>query len=320
MSLFSASLLTSVILLTPTPSAAVAPLSEAEQGALAGIVADPAPKSLVRGNHYVVCNEYRPHLFYDVLEGRTGPLIGVGTDQLYTFAAWARSELVFPMDFDAVIVDLHHVYAILFKEADTPEAFLDLWRKKRFKAVQKLLDEKSTDAKQRKRLKRVHRFARASVYARLKRLIRTYKKTKTPTFMTDQAQYEHIVNLIKAGRVIPLRGDLTKEGALRSIGTALASMGKTVDILYVSNAEQYFQFGEAYKKNINLLPTDAESLILRTASISNTSKEAYRYEAQTIDDFRLWLAGSIRKVREMRYYRKPRSGKHSHWLKGPPED
>ena len=293
-----------ILNMSPMALAAPSPLSAEERAVLASIPEDPAPKSLVRGNHYVVSNENRPHIFKSHIEGRGGVLVGVGTDQLYVYAGWAASELLIPMDFDRAVVDLHRVYGLLFTKASTPAEFITLWSSKRVKDVKAWIDAEEEDPELQKRMRYAFKIARKLVHSRLRRLHKRYKSSKTPTFVSDQAQYDHLVALVKAGRLHPVRGDLTKRGCMKGLSEALVKLGHTLDIIYLSNAEQYFSFKEPFRDNFLGLPVDDASLVLRTAP-RNKDKGMYYYEVQGTQDFQAWLKKpAITRVRQIRKKRK----------------
>ena len=319
----TAKTLTTVIALTllalaPSAQALDGPLSDEVRATLGAIPSDPAPKRLVRGNHYLISNEDRPHLFHDVLAKRGGTLVGVGTDQLYVYAGWARSELIIPMDFDAVVVDLHRVYMKLFTRAATPKEFLDQWHRRNAKTVLAWLEAETPDPALRKRIRYVYKLARQLVYARLKRMHLRYRNSKTPTFMSDQVQYDHLVALVTQGRIYPVRGDLTKSGCLKGIGDALRTTGRTLDLIYLSNAEQYFSFGDDFRQNFFDLPVDDTSLVLRTAPLNRGG--LYRYESQRTLDFQAWLRRpKVTRVKQIRRHRQPGWQKDAYVFPGPPK-
>ena len=292
-----------LLTLAPQTHARVSPLGSEAIATLRAIPEDPAPDTLVRGNHYVISNEDRPHLFHNVLVDRGGVLTGVGTDQLWVYAGWAKSELLIPMDFDRAVVDLHHIYMVFFTKASTPAEFIQLWHKRNEKTAKAWLDDYASDDRQREGLHYVFRVARQLVFARLKRMHARYGRSKTPTFATDQAQYDHLVGLVKAGRVHPVRGDLTKDGCMRAIGAAVAKLGHTVDAIYLSNAEQYFSFDDVYRQNFLTLPVNGQSVVLRTTPKNQGG--LYRYESQRTLDFQAWLRlPKITSVKHIRHHRK----------------
>jgi hypothetical protein len=324
--LSSAKTLTTVIAMTlsvvftlPSAQAALTTLDDAQRAILVGIPEDPAPKKLVRGNHYLISNEDRPHLFYKTVAARGGVMVGVGTDQLYVYAAWARSELLIPMDFDKTVVDLHRIYTLLFTKAATPADFIQLWHKRHRKTVRGWLDSYEPDPALRKRLGYAFKIGRQLVYARLKRLHLRYKDSQTPTFVSDQAQYDHLVSLITQGRFRAVRGDLTKSGCLKGLGEALVKLGHTLDVIYLSNAEQYFDFKQPFRDNFLNLPVDDASLVLRT-SPRNGGKGQYRYETQRTVDFQAWLRRpTTKRVKQIRRHRLPGPEKDTTTFPAPPE-
>ena len=320
---WTANTLTTVIALTlltlsPQADGRVNPLGSEARAILEAIPEDPAPENLVRGSHYVISNEDRPHLFHGALVDRGGVLTGVGTDQLWVYAGWARSEVLIPMDFDRTVIDLHEIYMLLFTKAATPAEFIGLWHKRNEKQLKTWLDEHEPDAARRKGLGYALRVGRQLVFARLKRMHARYGHTKTPTFATDQAQYDHLVDLVKTGRVHPVRGDLTQQGCLQGIGEAVAKLGHTVDVIYLSNAEQYFNFDDVYRENFLTLPIDKTSVVLRTTPKNQGG--LYRYETQTTADFQAWLRlPKIISVKQIRYHKKPGRKKDTYRFPGPVE-
>ena len=319
---FAAKTLTTVIWLTlmtlaPWAQAQGSPSSLRAGAILEAIPSDPAPKHLVRGNHYFVSNEDRPHLFHNVVADRGGTLVGVGTDQLYVYAAWARSDLLVAMDFDAAVVVLHRVYMLLFTKASTPMDFMQLWHRRNVKTVSAWIDELEIDPKLRARMRYVYKLGRQLVYARLKRLHLQYRRSDTPTFMSDQVQYDYLVSLVTRDRIHPVRGDLTQRGCLEGIGKALEELGHTVDLIYLSNAEQYFTYNDAFRHNFLTLPVDETSLVLRTTPLNKGG--LYRYESQRTLDFQAWLRlPKIRKVKQIRGHRTPGWKKDTHVFPAPP--
>ena len=87
---------------------------------------DPAPEEITRNQHYWISNEQRLDLFHDPIKDLGGVYVGVGSDQNYLHAGWAKTEVLVLMDFDQKIVDLHGVYRVAFLHASTKEQFTKL--------------------------------------------------------------------------------------------------------------------------------------------------------------------------------------------------
>lgn len=312
---------TVALLSTTLPAAAEVPgaLGAEDRAVLQQVRPDPAPPELVRSSHYVVSNEDRPHLFRPTIDDVGGALIGVGTDQLYMYAGWARPTLIIPMDFDQVVVDLHRIYGLFFMVADTPDDFIAMWSPKRREKSSVLIEGAATSAEDRKALLRAFSHGQTAVFARLRRLRRQGQKAKIPSFVTDQEVYSYLSGLFRAGRVHMLRGDLTvPDGAMAGVGRALRKLKVPVSLLYLSNAEQYFDFTPAYRTNIASLEFASNAQVLRT--FPNGKEGDYTYMTQTPDDFRAWLAQEkTRKILTIRYHRVRLQERDRYVLPAPPE-
>lgn len=268
------------------------PLPRGVAAALRALVPDPAPRALVRDTHYWVCNEPRLELFEPHVRGLGRALVGVGSDQNYLLAGWARSELLVLTDFDAAIVDLHHVYGLFFEQAATPEDFVRAWSVASQPAMRALVDARAPDPESAAR--RIFALERGgqAVRRRLAWTIDHMRAAGVPTFLTDAAQYDHVRNLWLAGRVIPVRGDLTLPGTLRMAAAALHAAELPVRIFYPSNAEQYFPHERDYRLNIQALPADAESLVVRTLGSRadyGRADDTYHYNVQPLLNLQAWL-------------------------------
>jgi len=272
--------------------AALPPLDPTLKATLGAVVPDPEPESLTRDTHYWICNEDALELFEPHVRGLGGALVGVGTDQNFIFAGWARSELLVLMDFDQAIGDLHRVYAAAFTRADSPEAFVALWSKEGSAALRDNVAAMYPDPATSKRAQRALKAARGAVERRLRKTMRHMKRAGVSTFLDDADQYAHVRSLFTTGRVSIHRGDLTKQGTLRALGQALKQGNQVVRVYYPSNAEQYFDYLPEYRDNVRGLPRDAKSVVIRTlgwGKIYGKADATYHYNVQSLDNFALWL-------------------------------
>lgn len=270
----------------------VASASEPALSAFANLPADPAPPELVRGLHYWISNEDQLELFHDAVKDKGGLYIGVGSDQNYLLGAWARAEVLVLMDFDQSIVDLHRVYRVLLLKAETPGEFLRLWRQESKPEVRGLLEEGYPDKKERAAALRAYGTARGAVERRLNRVVAQMKKASLPCFLVDADEYAHIRRLYQEDKVFMVRGDLTAQRTVSAIGRAAAQAGMKVGVLYLSNAEQYFPYGEQYRSNIRGLPLDEHSVVVRTSGqrgITHVKGTYYHYNTQSGTSFVAWL-------------------------------
>jgi hypothetical protein len=278
---------------TDARAADLAPIDPALAAALAAVPSDPEPDALTRDTHYWVCNEDALDLFEPHIRGLGGALIGVGTDQNFVFAGWAKTELLVLMDFDQSIGDLHRGYRAAFETAESPQAFLALWSRESLPQMQAAITAMYPDTATQKRVQRAFKTARGGVLRRLEHTLKFAGKKGLRTFLDDPDQYAHVRALWKAGRVSIHRGDLTKRGTLQAIGQALRAHGQLVRIFYPSNAEQYFDYGPAYRENLRALPIDARSVVIRTlgwGELFGRADGTYHYTVQPTSNFLEWLA------------------------------
>ncbi len=271
------------------------PLPALVRRSLEAIEYDPHPESLTRGNHYWVSNEDNHYLFRDALDDQGGIFIGVGTDQNYLMAAWAKSSILIPMDFDEEIRNVHHLYEVMFSRAETPSEFIDLWASNRSDEMYAALEEKYGEGQRYDELESAYDTAAQTIHWRLRTTASTYEELDIPTFLTDQEQYDFIRNLWERGRVIPVRGDLTGDVTLVDIATTLEELDLHTGVIYTSNAEQYFDFIPSFRRNIAVQPFDEESLLLRTRPASAfglADGGDYHYNVQPAQNFSDWMTYS----------------------------
>jgi hypothetical protein len=290
----------------PMERPSLPPLSEAARAALASIRPDPEPPALVRNSHYWVSNEHNHQVWRAALSDVGGALVGVGTDQNYLLAGWARPELLILMDFDGEIAKLHELYGYLFSISATPEDFLRRWRKAYEGDTRALLrahlEQRAPAANAERwvasRLK-IYTVTRPLIDRRLTRTLAKYQALNTPIFLSDQAQYDHLRGLWAQGRALAIRGDLTANNTMLDIARALRAAGVELNALYVSNAEQYFELTPEYRRNLIEQPWGQRGVLLRTLGWETLgyldAEEAYHYNVQGGENVRAWMKKGLYK-------------------------
>ena len=273
------------------------PITPAAAEILRSIVADPAPPALVLGSHYWVSNESAHDVWRETIGKLGGALAGVGTDQLYLLAGWQEPALLLALDFDAEVVRVHELYGMAFVKAETPEAFLQLWRDgaRDAGAWDELIATGNADEGVRARQHRTLDVAGNIISARLTQVKRRYAKLGIPCFLTDAAQYAKVRTLWQEGRVVALRGDLTATSAMLTAAEAMRKLGVPLRTLYLSNAEKYFDYGPSFRANIIAQPFDERSLILRTRHsprMGAVEGDVYHYNTQSGANFVAWMTHS----------------------------
>jgi hypothetical protein len=274
---------------TPLPGAIAAQWTEA----FSAVRADPKPPKLTRDSHYWVSDEQRHDLFRRTIADKGGIFIGLGTDQNYLMAGWARPEILVPFDFDQMVIDLHFAFRAIFLGAKDRRKFFKMWTREEAEATMELIAKAYADnAERAEDAVRAYKKARRSVHRRLRRVIRTYRRNRIPTYLTNDEQYRFVVNLFATGRVFPVRGDLTREKTLTDISKAARECGLTVRVLYLSNAEQYFRYvGTNFKANMLGLPFDQDSVVIRTVGLRKpwSADGMYEYVVQSGENLWTWM-------------------------------
>ena len=300
---WTAALMITVALLAPAPAAALDPLPPGAASLLRAVKPDPPPEQLTQNTHFVVSDELRHDQFRQAITGLGGVFVGVGTDQNYSMAAWARPEVMVLLDFDRVVVNLHRVYRVAFLESADAEAFIKFWAEESLPLRTRLIEKHYADPKLRRQVLNAEQWGRARVHRRLLRLRKTYAWLKVPHFLNQKEQYDYLRAMWQAGRVFMVRGDLTAKRTMRQLAAALRGAGLTLRVLYISNCEMYFKYNNQYRRNMRRLPTDDRTVVLRTRAFrewarGGKGKLHYAYITQTHDNFRGWLAD--RRVKSMR--------------------
>jgi hypothetical protein len=273
----------------------MSPLAPEIKEALDAIRPDPRPKEIIKGTHYVISNEPKPHLFREAIKGSGGVYVGVGAEQNYIFMGWSRPEVAILVDFDDVIPRLHHIYATLFRRLDTPEALLACWNAKPKGAeanacssdqvVSWLSEDYEGDLL--KGVKSVWKFSRPRIAPHLASLRDHFTKLAVPSFLTDQATYTFVAEMVRAGRVRAVRGDFTKRRTMTDIAAFARKACLPVRTLYLSNVDDYINYyiGQ-HRKNMVGLPGDERSLVVQTEP---SGGHTYHYLVQPLSVYRAWL-------------------------------
>jgi len=195
------------------------------------------------------------------------------------------------MDFDQWVVDLHRIYGVFFKHAETPEAFLALWSRRQRAVARRLVRDALRDVSRKHKIGYVFLRTRSKVDARLQLIAKRYRRLGIATFLTDQKQYDYLRQLVLSGRVIAKRGNLMGKKTMRLLGETAKRLGLVVRTFYLSNAEEYISRAgrPMFRANVMGLPMDERSLTLRTLPWRHGSKRYWTYYIQRLDNFSLWL-------------------------------
>ena len=86
-------------------------------------------------------------------------------------------------------------------------------------------------------------------------------------YLANERAFRTVQALERAGRVIPVVGDLAGAHALAAIGRDVAARGLTVSVLYVSNVEFYLMRSGTFDRfaaTASALPRDERSVLIRS--------------------------------------------------------
>lgn len=248
----------------PAVARAHGPLSAEVRANFEAIRSDPAPRAIIRSSHYYRTNELSHWVYRERVADLGGVMSGVGSDQLYLLAGWARPEVLVPLDFDGEITATHRVVAAVFLAKATPEEFMAAFDEANVEALQALVRAHYASDPNVESLARTARNAGRHLFESMQMIRRRYRERGIPTYITDAAQYEFVRGLVAEGRVFPVRGDLTADIAMLDLALAARRSNLPMRLLYVSNAETYFEFGPAYRRNMMAQPFDDRGVLLRT--------------------------------------------------------
>jgi hypothetical protein len=268
-------------------------LSPDQRAAFSGSPEDPEPpvrlgtSEKFEGNSYVVGNEWELHLLYPHVKGLGGGYMGVGADQAYLFIGWMRAEVAWLTDYDPNVVAVHRAHLAFIEQADSPQAYLDLWGKDAQASSQALLERRWADHPELPRILRQFKRARKTIHGRLTKVGAKLRQHQTPSFLTDADEYAHVRQLVKAGRVRPMLANLLDQRALVGVGEAAGKLGVPMRAVYLSNAEQYWPYPDQFRQNMRAQRFDEKSLVVRTLSQSHGG---YQYGVQPALNFLDWLA------------------------------
>jgi len=271
------------------------PLPDAQSAIFQASVQDDAAElrlgvtKALHGKHYLAGNEKTLQAFYPHVRDAGGGYVGVGSDQAYLMIGWIKPEVAWLIDYDPAVVSVHSVYRVFFENTETPAELLELWTAEHKKRAAEMILA-AHDGERGKELRRLYLQNRGWINRRLKAVTKRLVKAKVPSYLNDQDQFDYVRSMLEAGRVRPLLANLLKDKGVRGVGAAATEMNVPINVLYLSNAEEYWkQYPPEFRENIASLPFADSAKILRTLLIWEVNED-YRYNVQPAKNFGEWLA------------------------------
>lgn len=244
--------------------------------------------------HYVKTNERRHDVWFPYLDNKRGIYVGVAADQNYTLIGVAKSEFVFLMDLDWRVTELHRAYEVLIEASDTPEALVERFHEDNEEATVELLEQALADELPEDTLRQhlmSFRGARETVYRHLEKVLTRTEDGVATSWLSNPEYYAHIRKLYQNDRVRMLVGDLTGPTTLGTIAAAAEGLGLPVEVMYLSNAEEYYDYTAQYRDNIQGLPIADDSIVLRTIYSKKWvhADSLWNYQVQPLADYQARL-------------------------------
>lgn len=307
----------------------VPPLSDEDREVFWGSAEDPAPEVLggivkeLEDVHYTIGNEWALQAFYEDIKDLGGGYVGVGPDQAYLFVGWQRPHLAWFIDYDAAVLRTHALYKAVFAASETPAQFLRMFDPENLQKANAAIDA-MYDGRDARALKALLRRQRRYYRFRLRRLVKRMGGVDVPTYLNDQETFDYVKAMLAADRIRPLRINLNEAEGMAGIGEAARALEVPIRVLYVSNAEEYWErYDPQFIANVEQLYSDDDSVLLRTRLTWKINKD-YMYIVQPIDMFRQWLtADGVTRVRHVLAGHPPtKSDELNHWVhdQPPPAD
>jgi hypothetical protein len=239
--------------------------------------------------HYYHTNEWRHDILGPLLRGLGGAYIGVGADQNFTMAYLAGAELILLVDFDPRIPWLHRIYEVLVPASETADALVERFSDRSEDAtVAELRAALGSDPEAEAVVGHFRRYRRLW-HGYLGRVRRRAIDHAPFGWLADPEAFAYTQRMFRDGRVVARAGDVTGETTLRGMGTALRELGVPAQVVYFSNAEQFFTYSPSFVANVQSLPASPSSVVVRTtrhARLANAEADSWHYVVQDLSDFR----------------------------------
>jgi hypothetical protein len=251
--------------------------------------------------HYPASNERRIDLFWSVIKDLRGVYLGVGTDQNLSLAARAKSELVILMDFDPEIVKVNRLHVFFLKNTNNYSEFKNLWERKNKDSTIQFISNNAGNEKEDLLIGHTIGLKPGiGVPERLSELEYMHSNFKLDTFSHNSNEFLYLKNLALNEKIVPVNGDLTGDVSINEISKILSANGMTINLMYTSNAEEYFRFPKEYRQNIKAIPISENSIIVRTLTAGAKSYGfplgekfpdtfPFHYNYQPLSNLKKWM-------------------------------
>jgi hypothetical protein len=113
-------------------------------------------------------------------------------------------------------------------------------------------------------------------------LLATDRAGRSWNYLASERDFQFVRSLQTQDLVIPVVGDLGGRHALAAIADLMVSRGDRLSAFYVSNVEMYLYGDKSaeFVKNVNRLPRDAHSVIIRSTFVNSVSSSEIQQVGQ----------------------------------------
>jgi hypothetical protein len=262
-------------------------------GACALALASPAAAQLGRGvpdeaveatlDHWPETNESRHDLWYESIAGRGGAFLGVGSDQCYSLAAVQNARAIFLVDYDPVVSRIHRALGAIIRRCPDAGCLARQLRPEQEATSASWIATELGDGWEAQQVVRTFVAHRPLLARRMARLSR-----ERDTWVSRPDWYLHMHRAFAEGRVVARTADLRGPSTIRAMADAARREGLLFEVLYLSNAEEYFSYNESFIANLQALPVDDSAIVLRTLRDQRLARapgdHAWHYGVQPLSD------------------------------------
>ncbi len=263
--------------------------ASAQRSRFGDIPDEPVERTL---DHYPESNEHRHDLWFSAVAGRGGAFLGVGSDQCYSIAAAQGAELVFLVDYDPLVTRLHRALASLIRECPDAACLRARLEPSAEAASAAHITAALGDGWESERTARAFLVHRPLLRAHLAGL------SAVPSWVSRADWYAHLHRLAREDRLVARTADLRGPSTLRAVGRAARREGVRFEVLYLSNAEEYFDYEPRFVANLEALPASDRALVLRTLRDRRLARphgdRAWHYGVEPLADL-------LRRIRDLGY-------------------
>lgn len=214
---------------------------------------------------YIKTNESGHPWWVPYVANLGGGYVGLGADQNYSLMAEAKTRWGWIIDYDPTVVRVHYIARAVLMSHESPQAFVNAYRLKSLSATQALVRESLQDNPDElvPTLETLERYRGQLMYHYQKSL---KKRRRFPTFgwLSNPQHYRYVRTLFQQGRVQIRKGNLLTEVAMPDIAARARELGAPIRIYYSSNADDQWPLTDIYRANIEAMPFDRMSVVLRT--------------------------------------------------------